>query len=308
METEMFFFVVTPISGSGSALKNWPRVRCRLRELGTPFEQQFTDGPGHATRIVKDRLSQGYRNIVVVGGDGTVNEVVNGFFDEAGYTPPDARLGLIPSGTGGDLVRTLGIPRLPTEALARLLQGQPRTLDVGRLTCSGPSGAKTERHFINIADAGLGGETAARVNRSSKAMGGFLCFLWSALVTVLSYHNQTATVVVDDNEPFSIALSIVAVANGQYFGGGMRIAPLAIPDDGCFDVVILHSISRGDLLRNLPRVYRGTHINHSKLKILRGRTVRITSDTPLTIQADGEIIGTLPAEFSILPGVLKVVC
>lgn len=308
LNADRLFFVVNPKAGNGSALRKWPKIRQVLADNAVAYDWSLTRRPGHATEIVRQALEKGYRTVVSVGGDGTINEVVNGLVDATGKSTPGVKLGLIPAGTGSDLVRSLKIPVSCRQSVDRLLNGGVRRMDIGKVECVGFCGERVLRYFVNVADAGLGGETAARANRRSKAMGGFLSFLCSAVATFLSYRNQMADLKVDESEIPSVPLSIVAVANGQYLGGGMHIAPQAVTDDGLFDVLILHSLSRPELLFNLPKVYSGNHIGHPKLTMMRGRRVCVHSDHPLVIQADGEIVGHVPAEFSILHGVVAVVC
>lgn len=308
MNRDRLYFVVNPKAGSGSAARKWPQIRQLLADRGVAYGWCFTRGPGDAADIVRRAVGEGYRTLVSVGGDGTINEVVNGLVDASCRSDQGARLGLIPAGTGSDLVRSLGIPASCRESVDRLLSGNGRRIDVGKINCTGFSGERVMRYFVNIADVGLGGETAARTNRHCKVMGGFISFLCSAVVTFLTYRNQLADLIVDESKMAAVPLSIVAVANGQYFGGGMRIAPQALTDDGLFDVLVLQGFNRGELLINLPKVYKGSHLGHPKLTMVRGRRVSVDSSYPLIIQADGEIVGRVPAEFSIQRGVVEVVC
>jgi len=298
--------VVNPVAGAGAAQRIWPRIARLLREAGLSFTAAFTDRPGAGIDLARRALDRGCDCVVAAGGDGTVHEVVNGLLQEG--APPQARLGIIPLGTGRDTVRTLGIPRHPAGAVARLAAGRTRWVDAGRISFDAPLNGVTERYFLNIADAGLGGETAARVNRSGKRLGGFLSFLQGALVSVATYRSRRAAISVDGAPPEPVELTTVAVANGRYFAGGMFIAPHAEMDDALFDLVIVRGMSRLALVTNLPKVYHGGHLRHPKVAVQRARQVTIDAQEQVLIQADGEVIGFLPAAFTILPRALAVIC
>ncbi len=300
-------FVVNPASANRTTGRAWPGLAARLREAGLEHEARLTAAPGDASAITRQALREGFRTIVSVGGDGTVNEVVNGFFDGEKFLGQGARLGVISRGTGRDLIRTLGLPKDEGEAIARLKAGKTRRVDVGRARFLGHDGKAAMRHFINIGEVGLGGDTVARVNRTSKALGGKVSFLWGTVATLAGYRNKNLEVVIDGGQPITGRMCLVAVANGQYFGGGMRIAPDAAMDDGIFDVVIIADITKPDLLVNIPKVYKGTHTTHPKISFYHGREIAIRSSEGATVDLDGEQPGRADATFSILPGLVDVI-
>ncbi|HZV51305.1 MAG TPA: diacylglycerol kinase family protein [Candidatus Dormibacteraeota bacterium] len=311
--------IVNPASGAGRTGRGWPGIAARLRAAGLEFDAVMTSRPGEATRLARGAVYAGRPIVVAAGGDGTVNEVVNGFFEDDGPISGPTRLGILPAGTGGDFRRTLGLPRDPEAAAAVLRAGRSRRLDAGRLRCTGPAGSAVLRHFVNIADAGIGGEVVARVNRSRRDGGaggllrrlpsGELTFLFASLLTLVTWRNRPMRVVVDDEAQELIAQQVV-VANGQYFGGGMRVAPLAQPDDGLLDVVIAGDLNWWDNLRALGRIRRGTHLDvpGRKIAFTRARRVEVSSPEPVRVDADGEQPGSLPAVFEIVPGALEVIC
>ncbi|MEW6172900.1 MAG: diacylglycerol kinase family protein [Bacillota bacterium] len=298
--------VVNPAAGNGSVRRAWPGIARLLNSAGLEFTYGFTGRPGDGKELARKVLSQGCDCVVAVGGDGTVNEVLNGLLAED--IPPRARLGIIPCGTGRDLARTLSIPRSPAGAVARLAEGRARLVDVGRITFSTEDNGASRRYFLNVADAGLGGETTARVNSAGKQLGGFLSFLRGALVTMSAYRPQTVRIDIDGEFSEQIDITTVALANGRYFGGGMFIAPQARMDDELFDVVVIRGMPRPELALNLLKVYSGRHLDHPKVALRRGRRIVIDSHERVCVEADGEPAGYLPAEFSIVPEALRVIC
>ena len=299
-------FIVNPASANGSTGKLWDTLEQAIgNEIGK-VDASFTTAANHATGLAREALDDGFEMIVAVGGDGTVNEVVNGFFDSGAPVNPDAVLGVISRGTGSDFIKTMNLPREIEEA-ARVLKGRAvKRCDAGRFTSRGPGGKEMERYFINIADFGVGGEAVERVNNTSKAFGGFLSFLYGTLKTLWVYKGKKVKFRIDDDSEIEQAINTVVIANGQYFGGGMQIAPEAIADDGLFDIVILDDLSFEESLLNIPKLYKGTHINDPKVTCYRGKTLVAESDEDVLIDVEGEHGGMLPAKFEIIPSSINV--
>lgn len=299
--------IINPHSANGATGRRWKTIREELRRAIGDFGERFTERTGHATDLAREGLRTGCERIVAVGGDGTNNEVVNGFFEHGRPVNPQAALGFIPRGTGGDFRRTLGIGKRLEECLPVLQAGRVRPVDVGTATFRDGAGRETHRHFINITSFGIGGLVDALVNRSSKALGGRLSFLLATARALASYRNRHIRLRVDDTFDERLTINNVAVANGQYFGGGMWVAPKASPDDGLFDVVILGDLSRGEVIRGSRRIYRGTHLEMPKVRWLRGRRVVAESDEEVLIDMDGEQPGRLPITCELLPGALRLI-
>ena len=301
--------IVNPAAGNGRAGRQWPALSRQLTASGCDHVAVLTQRHGDATGLCRAALRSGTACIVAAGGDGTLNEVVNGFFDAADDTPvfPPARLGVLPLGTGSDFGRTFGIGR-GAEAMAALVAGETALVDVGHVEAQTEGGATASRYFVNVADLGLGAEAAHRVNRGSKALGGFVSYLTGAIRAILAHRPREVTLQLDAGEEIHGRVSIVVVANNRYFGGGMHIAPDAQPDDGAFDVLWLAGMSRSRLLLDLlPKVYRGAHLRHPAVQSRRASTVTITSTGRLPLEVDGEPIGSAPAAFRVLPRALRVV-
>ncbi|MDB5113941.1 MAG: diacylglycerol kinase catalytic region [Chloroflexi bacterium] len=296
--------VVNPASCAGRTGRSWPEMRRVLSAAGVEVEERLTTAPREATELTRVALLEGCERVVAVGGDGTLNEVVNGFLAADG-TPvaPGAVLGLLPSGTGGDFRRTAGIPAGAAAAAAVLAAGASRPVDMGRITLDGAA----TRHFINIADCGIGGEVVARVNRSSKRAGGTATFLWHSLASLLSYRPRAARVEIDGTAEEGRYQNVV-VANGRYFGGGMCVAPGADLADGLFDVVLFGDLPRMRSLTGIRRIYAGTHIGEPGIRLLRGRRVRVIplEQPPLCFEMEGEEVGPAPATLEIVPAAIRV--
>jgi diacylglycerol kinase (ATP) len=237
---------------------------------------------------------------VVVGGDGSVNEVANGI---AGRT--DVEIAVIARGTGWDFVRTYGIPRDVAAAARVALEGTTRAIDLGRVTYRAWAGDEEQAWFANIASAGMSGAIAQRANATSKALGGKASYLWATLAVFARWQNDVVRVGVD-GEAREGRMHDVVVANGRYFGGGMMICPDASPDDGLLDVLLIGDLTKRDLLVTLPKTYRGKHLPHPKAELLRGTRVTVDADAPLPVELDGEQPGTTPARFEAVRGALRV--
>lgn len=309
--SERTVLVVNPSAQNGQLGRRWAELAADLRrELGS-FEEVMTRAPGDATRLTREALDSGAGAVVAVGGDGTVNEVVNGFFEEDRPVAPDALLGILPFGTGGDFRKTVPLPSDTRQAARVLADRKSRVIDVGHLELTGMDGRLVRRIFINIASFGMSGLVDEYVNRASKRLGGRLSFMLATARAGLAYENQRVRLVFDGDEsaPADVTINTVAVANGRYFGGGMFVAPQAELDDGQFDVVSLGDMGKLDFLRHGRKIYAGTHLGLDKVSQRRARVVRAEpiGGEPVRLDVDGETPGMLPATFRVLPAALRLV-
>jgi YegS/Rv2252/BmrU family lipid kinase len=241
-----------------------------------------------------------------VGGDGTHSEIANAFLDPQGGLRSQAVLAPISRGTGGDLARTLGFPRDPEKALQALDLDRVASIDAGWIRFRDPQGEEKERVFLNVASLGIGGEVDLRVNRTSKALGGFASFLWATLATLLSYRPKQVRFSVDGGPWQEEGIILIAVANGQYFGGGMWVAPTATMGDGRFSVVLALEMGLLKLIAPLCKLYRGTHLGHPRVREIQARGLSVVSHEEVWLDIDGEPLGTLPATFTLLPRALRI--
>jgi YegS/Rv2252/BmrU family lipid kinase len=230
----------------------------------------------------------------VVGGDGSVNEVVNGIAEDDGV-----ELAVIPRGTGWDFVRTYGIPRDLDAAVEVALNGAVREVDLGLVAFRSWSGGDSRSYFANVASAGISGAIAQRANNASKVLGGKISYYWSTLAVFARWQTGEMRISVDAEIRGGKTIDVV-VANGRYLGGGMMMCPEAEPDDGLFDVLLIGDVTKRDLLFVLPKTYRGKHLPHPRLELLRGQTVTVDAEEPLPVELDGEQPGTTPARFEVV--------
>lgn len=290
-------------------MRRLPALEKGLREALPDLALAHTEGPGHATLICRDALENGAELVVSIGGDGTNNEVLCGFVDGDGKNRfPTAELALVHSGTGGDFVRHLG-PQVRATDLRRLGDGDAQIVDYGVATFVDHEGHRAVRPFLNVASAGVSGLVDYYVGRSNKLLGPTATYIVGSLRGIVDYRNKRALVRIDGGPEFDLDLTILVVANGQYFGGGMWIAPHARCDDGVFDLVYAGGMSRPRLVGLLAKVFRGAHVGDPGVHGEHARAIdlrpRDDQDVVL-IDLDGEQPGRLPASFRIEPAGLRL--
>ena len=290
-------FLVNPAAANGSTGRRWPEIAHQAAGVGLEGDALLSERRGHLGELAREAALDGSRLLVVVGGDGSINEVVNGL---AGIENPPA-VALIPRGTGGDFVRTFGIPNDIAAAARVALTGDTQAIDLGRVSYRSWDGSDGSALFANVASAGMSGAIAQRANDTSKALGAKASYLW-ATFAVFAGWSAVETRLTVDGETRSGRMFDVVVANGRFFGGGMKMCPDAVPGDGLLDVVTIGDVTKRDLVLTMPKIYRGTHLPHPKAEALRGRVVTVETDEPVPVELDGEQPGTTPARFEVLPG------
>ena len=304
--------IVNPAAGGGRTARLWPELRDALARLGFRFDHVETRGPREAIRLAAEAVSRAVPLVVAVGGDGTLNEVINGITepaDERGR--PRTTLGAILTGRGRDGCRTLGLPLGPRRSVSRLVGGRDALLDLG--LAEWPGG---RRFFVNAAGAGFDAAVAARAART--VGGGLVPYLRAVVGSLRDYRPVVATVTREDepsDDPSSAAstaassrgpVAAVVVGNGAWFGGGMKIAPGADPSDGVLDVVVLGALGRAELLAWLPSLYWGGHLRNPRVRLTRARSVHVESPSPMPVELDGEPCGTTPLRVRVCPKALRV--
>lgn len=300
------YFVVNPNSANGRTGKLWPEIKPLAESVLGEVGFGLTDRPMHAMELAREALKSGWEMIVSLGGDGTNNEVANGFFEDDKPINPDAVMGVVCSGTGSDLIRTINVPRDFHESVPLLAGRDARPTDVGRMTLRGHDGKDVVRYFINIASFGIGGEVDELVNNSSKLLGGKASFLWASVRGTLAYNNRSVTIRLDGGELLERKVFNAVVANGQYFGAAMRPAPDAVIDDGRFDVVIMGDFTFFEQLSLSRSIYTGEHLKMKKVESFRAKKIEADSSERVLLDVDGEQPGMLPASFEILPGAIRM--
>jgi len=299
-------FIVNPCAARGTVGKNWPQIKELAEKRLGPFRSFLTTAPGEATRFAALAVSEGAQAIICVGGDGTLNEVINGLMTEAGPRNPEIQIGLLPNGTGCDFRRTLSIPTNPEDALKVIEMGRTRRIDLGRLRYADHGGETRTRYFHNLTSFGLGGEVDERVNKSGKKLGGFLSFIIATLVSVVLYEKKRIRLRVDEHFDEEVVALNVAVANGQYHGGGMRVAPDADPSDGIFHVTLIGDLSLPEVFYYLPKLYDGKILQVKQVRSLTGKKVEALSGQRVLLDVDGEQPGCLPVTIEIVPSALRI--
>jgi YegS/Rv2252/BmrU family lipid kinase len=301
-----YFFVVNPNAGGGRCGKIFEKtIRPYIKRRNLKAEVVFTKGSGDATQYVKEAKEGGteWNCVVSVGGDGTHNEVLNGVHPLT--EDPPFEMAFLTIGTGGDLRKTLGMPANPLRQLDCILRIPPVLWDVGKVIFTDEKGEEKERLFINMTSFGISGLVVRKVNRSEKKWGGTIPFLLSTFSSLFEYRSEKVTIRYGSNK-VEIPLFLGVVANGKWFGGGMKIAPMANPRDGVLDLLWIPDQPLWRIFRHFPRVYRGTHIDPRFVHHAKVEEVEILSSAPVPLDLDGESPGYLPARFSILREAIRI--
>jgi YegS/Rv2252/BmrU family lipid kinase len=311
------YLVVNPRSASGATARHFDEIAAAVRGSLGECAHGFTEGPRHATELTRAALRSGAGLVVAIGGDGTINEVVNGFFEPlrpgeaARPIAPGAALAILPRGTGGDFRRTLGLDGELSKSAARL-RVQPRRVDLGRVDYTERSGAVASRLFINVSGAGVGARIVAISNAGSKALGGKLTFLLASLRGLANWSDVPVRAILDGGPAEELSITSFSVANGRFFGGGMEVAPEARIDDGLFHVTIWSGFGLSDFILKAGRMYDGSHVKLPGTRVATAKTVRLErgakarpgASADVAVEADGEDLGHLPADYTIVPGAL----
>jgi diacylglycerol kinase (ATP) len=299
--------IVNPESNRGRTRKRWTEIREGLRHFIREFKYEFTEKPLDATDLARAAIKDGTELVIGVGGDGTMNEIANGFYEDRRIINPVATLGLVPAGTGCDLFRSLNIPVGLKGALRVLTDAPAVRMDVGRVRFAGNGGVPDERVYLNVADFGLGGEVVREVSErrlQRKASSYVRCLI----STMVRYRNKRVRIRVDGRDLPDGEYLIGAVANGKIFGKGMKVAPDAQLDDGLFDAVLVRGFRFLEFCRHGWKLMNGSHVTHPKVTVVRGRRVEAWPDEgeEVLLELDGDQLGRLPATFEVVPGTLLV--
>lgn len=297
--------IVNPRSGGGLSERRWASVAGVITDGLGAFKTRFTECAGDGCRIAREEAALGRRLVIALGGDGTISEVTDGLV--AGGS--GAELGIIPRGTGGDFSRTIELPRDLGQAARRVRDARARAIDVGRVTFTSPDGTETTRHFVNVASFGFSSSVATKANASSKRFGAKAAFLAATLRTLVSYDNADVFYTVDGGAEQRGTVLLGAIGNGRFFGGGMKISPDSLLDDGLLDLVLVGDLGRMEIVSKIHRLYDGSHLSMKEVRTVRARRISIRPADPtqkIPLELDGETPGTLPATFEVLPGALRL--
>jgi YegS/Rv2252/BmrU family lipid kinase len=300
--------IVNPKAASGTGARAAPAIRRAFEESGAAVDLRETQGPGDAGRLARETMGESVDVLAVVGGDGTLNEVAQGYLDQDGEPREGPPLGLIPFGTGGDFRRTLDLPTKVEDAVARIVASDPRPVDLGILEVTSREGARVTKAFVNIASFGLGGLTDRIVNEGPKWLGGKAAFYLGTVRGLALYKNAPVRVKVDGRIFIEEPIVNVAIANGRYFGGGMMIAPTADPSDGVLEVVSIGNLDRLAVLGLTPYIYSGKHVGRPGIATTRGTLIEaepLAPNADVLVDLDGETPGRLPVRARVARGALS---
>jgi YegS/Rv2252/BmrU family lipid kinase len=310
---------------AAKARRAWPIIRKQIEASGLDFDSYETSQPGDATTQTRFALRDGVTDIAVVGGDGTLSEAAEGFFELSGRVEDlpsqinsGASLAILPAGTGDDFARGLMDCRAPLEKWIAIFVShcrsqnrvETRLVDVLYGLCDG---YKTPFICLNASTMGIGGETAARVAAQGKSMrrfSGEARFAAAAMAALVAWRERRVRVSIDDREVIEGRMNLAAVANALYAGGGMMLSPQATIDDGKLDVITASGLNRVQVLRELARIHKGGHVANPKVRIVQGTSVRVETFAPedaMPIEADGNVRGHTPVEFRVMPQALRFV-
>ena len=304
--------IVNPKSAGGSTRDKWSQTASDLRAHFGAFAVAFTKGPGDGIALAQHAAESGRQFIIACGGDGTINEVANGILRSF----RDVELGVLPSGTGGDFRRTLGMPLTNRDAAAALRDGKTRTIDVGKVTFLDLRGKNVERYFLNVSSVGLAATIIKRVKASSvfdwlpiESIRGRANFAASALREVIGMEPVLVRVRIDHQDEETLQTINFCIANARYFGGGMMIAPEARINDGLLDVVNIGDIKTAKIFLNAYSLYSGSHTSLPEVKSTVAQKITVAAADPsheILLETDGELPGKLPATYEIVPNALRV--
>lgn len=308
MPSSSTLFIVNPAAASGKSKKKWEDSYSAIRSHLGPVESVITSNPGHATFITKDAIQSGYERIIGFGGDGTFNEIINGYFENLTPINANAKVGMLIQGTGRDLSRSLNLSRDLNTALQKIKRDQSRKLDIGYVRYSDSKEFSKERLFANITSFGLGGEVDWLMKKSFQKLGlnGSFAYFMAILTSLATYNLKHVHLVVDNYITWKGNIRNIAIANGRYFGGGLQIAPSALINDGLLDVIIIGDVNINYLIRHAHYFYRGKHPDLNGIYYFKGKEITAYGNKTLKMDIDGEPIGSLPATFSVLPNSLNM--
>jgi len=301
-----WFTIINPNAGNGKGKKDWNRISTLFAKDTIPIETRFTKSKGDAINLAREAIEAGYNKIITVGGDGTLNEAVNGVFLQKLCSPSEITLGMIPVGTGNDWGRMFGIPLVYEGAIRTIKENKTMLHDIGVIDYFSGN-EQHRRYFINIAGLGFESVVVKKTNRQKdKGRSNNTIYFFNLLSSLISYRNTYAEITIDGITVTGKVFSI-NVGNGRYCGGGMRQTPEAVPDDGLLDVTVIREIGRIEIIRALKLLYDGTILSHPKVDGYRTNKLSVRSGSLLYAEADGESLGHTPAEFSIIPSAINVV-
>ncbi len=308
MKDERILFIVNPKACGGKSLKSWEKkiYPLLIKSGDLQFDYVFTEKPFDGFSLAMKGIEKGYRKLVSVGGDGTLNEIVNAILRQNFVEPSEIAVGSIGTGRGNDWRKTIGIPEDYNEAVNILKKEKYIFQDVGKVRYI-QKGKEKERFFINVAGMGFDAEVTYKANKKRGRFATSLSYSMNLLKTLFSYRPTNVQIIADEKIVFENMALTLNVGICKYSGGGMMFTPNAVYDDGLFDLTVVEDVSIFVILKNLRKIYNGSFIKNPSVKTFRARTIKIFSQEKLYLEVDGESLGHAPFHFEILPQTLKVI-
>lgn len=299
--------IINPNAGAGKCGRDWGKISHLLDKQQFKYYPVFTKGPQHAIELVVKYIGKGFRKVITVGGDGTMNEVVNGVFKQQNVPTTEITIGMISVGIGNDWVRTFNIP-IDYEKSVNILKKESTILqDAGFIKYIKDS-KQEERYFVNMAGLGFDGLVAQKTNYDkSRRRGNPLMYLKNLFASLFLYKSADSTIKIDNNKALDFRLFSIGIGIGRFNGGGMEQVPSAKPDNGVFDVTLIKELSKWSVIFSVRRLFNGTIGQHKKVVTLSGKKISIDSNPPILLEADGESLGYSPIDVQIIPKSVKVI-
>ena len=304
---DKWFAIINPVAGNGKGLNDLPTISKQLRDHGIVPITAFTEHKYHAIELAVDAINRGFRKIIVVGGDGTIHEVVNGIYIQKEVAPQDVLIAVIAVGTGNDWIRMFGIPRKYSEAIKAIVAGHSFLQDVGTISYNKAS-YNQSRYMANVAGVGFDAHVNKCYNHlKEKGRKNKWLYIFSALKAVICYNSTGVKIWIDDNLIVNDIVYSATIGIGKYNGGGMIQMPKAIADDGLFDVTIIRKVNKLGVLLRFRSLFNGNIYKNSMIDHYRGRKIRIESTPEIAVEVDGEALGYSPFEFNMIDRGVRVI-
>jgi len=302
--------IVNPKSAGSRTAKAWPEIEEKLKKSFGVIDASLTQSRGHAIDLARQAIKDGCERVVAVGGDGTCNEVVNGFFENEELINPDVIFSFVMKGSSGDFKKSFEISNDLDEAIKCLCSAEPKRIDIGKITTLSGEGEPELRYFLNYAGLGASAEANKNINESKiikKVFPGPVSIVTIAVYTITTYKNPPLRIVIDKNPPLDLKSIGVGIMNGR-IAGDMKFAPTAELDDGLFDVFIFGDLSTLRFISMIPKCFSGEFLNEKGVTAMKAKKIEVTSVENVIIDMDGETQGKLPATFEVVPKVLNICC
>ena len=306
MWVEKTAFILNPAAAGGRSGKLFQKISNQINSLYPERKVLISDYPGHASELARKLAHEGTDQIIGCGGDGTFNQIVNGLFENRKAIHPNLVFGTLPMGTGSDFIRTLMLPKDLNQALQCLKNGRQSKIDVGCAAMAQKQGSR-DQYFLNILSCGLSAEVANQINNSSAPGGSFFRYMSNTILGIAKFKNKNISIRINDSVLFQGPFSMLAIANGRYFGGGMLVAPQAKVNDGKFQVVIIKAVPKLRLLARFPSIYSGKHLKYAETLVAESERVEASSTDSVLIESDGESPGALPLKVDCLKQSLNMI-